>query len=133
MKLAIIGSRGLGGITLSGYIPADADEIISGGAAGIDTLAREYALAHGLRLTELLPEYERYGRRAPLVRNTEIVNRADAVLAFWDGRSHGTRFVIDECGARGVPVTVRVFGDPSADVPPSFIRLKVKGSREPRR
>lgn len=43
MKLAVIGSRGLGGITLPGYIPADADEIISGGAAGIDTLAREYA------------------------------------------------------------------------------------------
>ena len=41
-----------------------------------------------------LPEYERYGRAAPIVRNKKIVDYADKVIAFWDGNSKGTLSVI---------------------------------------
>lgn len=69
MKLAIIGSRGLWVEDLGAYLPPGVTELVSGGAKGIDTCAREYALSHGLKLTEFLPDYRRYGRAAPLVRN----------------------------------------------------------------
>ena len=48
-------------------------------------------------MTEILPDYARYSRGAPLVRNKEIVALADLVIAFWDGKSKGTRFVIAYC------------------------------------
>lgn len=106
MKVAVIGSRGLVVNNLEKFLPKDTTEIISGGARGIDSCAREYALAHGIKLTEFLPEYEKYGRSAPLKRNIKIIKKADLVLAFWDGTSRGTKFVIDNCNRMGVSVKV---------------------------
>lgn len=106
MKVAVIGSRGLTINNLEEYLPAETDEIISGGAKGIDQCAKEYALSHGIKLTEFLPEYGKYGRTAPLVRNITIIKNSDIVLAFWDGRSHETKFVIDKCREMGVKVDI---------------------------
>lgn len=108
MKVAIVGSRGLNVSNLETYLPDGVTEIISGGAKGIDTCAREYAISKGIQLTEYLPEYEKYGRTAPLKRNITIIEHADLVLAFWDGTSHGTKFVIDNCRRRGIPVKIFV-------------------------
>ena len=47
-----------------------------------------------IELTEYLPEYDRYGRAAPIIRNKRIVDCSDAVVAFWDGSSKGTLSVI---------------------------------------
>jgi len=91
MKVAIIGSRGLTVDNIGEYIPKEATEIVSGGARGIDRCAREYAIKHGLILTELLPDYKKYKKGAPLKRNLQIIDRADKVIAFWDGRSKGNR------------------------------------------
>ena len=89
MKIAVIGSRGLRIDNLGKYLPAETTEIISGGAKGIDTCAREYAIANNIKLTEFLPEYKKFGRFAPLKRNITIIENADVVLAFWDGKSNG--------------------------------------------
>ena len=104
MKVAVIGSRNLMVQDLGQYLPKETTEIVSGGAKGIDTYAKEYALAKGLKLTEFLPEYKKYGKGAPLKRNLQIINYADEVLAFWDGRSRGTKFVIGHCKAHNKPV-----------------------------
>lgn len=102
MKVAVIGSRGLTVNDLGKYLPEDTTEIVSGGAKGIDTCAKNYALSHNIKLTEFLPDYKRFGRAAPLKRNLKIIQNADLVLAFWDGNSHGMKFVIDECQRIGV-------------------------------
>lgn len=52
-------------------------------------------------MTEFLPDYKTYGRAAPIVRNKLIVSYADVVYAFWDGRSKGTKYVIDLCAKLG--------------------------------
>lgn len=65
-------------------------EVISGGAAGADSLAARWAMRNLVPLTELLPDYARYGAAAPHVRNAEIVRRAGLVLLAWDGASKGT-------------------------------------------
>ncbi|MBQ8780324.1 MAG: DUF2493 domain-containing protein [Oscillospiraceae bacterium] len=106
MKVAVIGSRGLTVPNLEKYLPENTTEIISGGAKGVDASAREYALSHGIKLTEFLPEYEKYGRKAPLERNILIIEAADLVLAFWDGQSRGTKFVIDRCRSSGKEVVI---------------------------
>ena len=108
MRVAVVGSRGLTVERLEDYLPIDTTEIVSGGARGIDACARDYALRHGLKLTEYLPEYNRYGRGAPLKRNITIIENADLVLAFWDGISHGTKYVIDNCKQRNIPVEVYI-------------------------
>ena len=106
MKVAVIGSRGLRVDHLEDYLPEGVTEIVSGGARGVDACARNYALRHGLKLTEFLPDYNRFGRGAPLMRNITIIENADLVLAFWDGQSRGTKYVIDNCKKRNIPVVV---------------------------
>lgn len=106
MRVAVIGSRSLTVKNLEKYLPPDTTEIVSGGARGVDRSAREYAKANGIKLTEFLPEYEKYGRKAPLLRNITIIQNADLVLAFWDGQSRGTQFVIEQCKTLRVPVKV---------------------------
>ena len=108
MKVAVIGSRGLSVSDLGRYLPENTTEIVSGGAKGVDTSAREYALAHEIKLTEFLPEYTKYGRSAPLKRNITIIEYSDIVIAFWDGKSRGTKFVIDNCRKLGVEVRVYI-------------------------
>lgn len=106
MKLAIIGSRNLEISDLGKYIPKGVGEIVSGGAKGIDTCARAFAMENGISLTEFLPDYKSYGRAAPLKRNLEIIDYADEILAFWDGKSKGTEFVINKAKKQNKKVTV---------------------------
>lgn len=108
MKVAVIGSRGLRVDNLEKYLPKETTEIVSGGARGIDTRAREYAVKNKIKLTEFLPEYEKYGRSAPIKRNLLIIDYADYVLAFWDGKSHGTKYVIDNCKKKNKRVRVLI-------------------------
>ncbi len=111
MKVAVIGSRGLTVSNLEKYLPKETTEIVSGGAVGIDTCAKEYAIKNNIKLIEFLPDYERYGRSAPLRRNLSIIDYADCVIAFWDGRSHGTKFVIDNCKKKNKKVRVLIPND----------------------
>lgn len=113
MKVAVVGSRkakdncyGL----LQSHIPAGCSEIISGGAEGIDALAGRYACERDIRLTVLFPDYETYGKSAPLVRNREIVRKADYVLVFWDGTSKGSLNVIITCLRHHKPVKLLMIG-----------------------
>lgn len=65
-------------------------QVVSGGAAGPDSLAAEWARANGVALRELRPDYAAHGAGAPHVRNAEIVAAAGLVLVVWDGMSRGT-------------------------------------------
>ena len=109
MKVAVIGSRELVDIDLDKYLPKNATEIGSGGAKGVDSLARNYAKKKGLKLSEFLPEYEKYARAAPLKRNDLIIEYADEVVAFWNGKSKGTAYVISKCKKQGKKITVYEF------------------------
>ena len=90
--VAVIGSRSL---TTCAAMVAHLDalraagqvvRVVSGGAAGPDQLAAQWASGHGVPLTE----YRAHGRAAPLVRNGLVVADADLVLVMWDGESRGT-------------------------------------------
>lgn len=110
MKIAIVGSRNIEAADIGKYVSAG-DEIISGGAKGADALAAEYARNNGLKLTVFLPEYEKYGRAAPIVRNKQIVDCADKIIAFWDGSSKGTLSVLKYAEKTGKPCRVILNGE----------------------
>ena len=105
MKIAVVGSRNITVSDLERYL-GECDEIVSGGAVGVDSCAAEYAMSRGLKLTVFLPEYDRYGRAAPIVRNRKLVDYADRVIAFWDGSSKGTLSVIRYAQKTGKPCAV---------------------------
>lgn len=106
MKLLIAGSRSITEFDLSSYISADVDTVISGGAGGVDSLAEQYADLHRLSKYIVRPRYDLYGRAAPIKRNEQMVNIADAVLIVWDGNSKGTKYIIDYSKRTGKPFTL---------------------------
>lgn len=53
-----------------------------------------------------MPEWDKLGKRAGMVRNTDMAHRADAIIAFWDGMSKGTRNMIQTCQRLGKPIQV---------------------------
>ena len=106
MKLAVIGSRNLTKIRLEEHFPVGVSEIVSGGARGVDLLAREFARKNHIPLVEFLPQYALYGRAAPLKRNEEIAAYADEAIAFWDGSSKGCAYTVKAFQRLGKRVTV---------------------------
>ena len=109
MRVAVIGSRQCGSLSAEEVVarlPEGCTEIVSGGARGVDRLAREAARRLGLPLREFLPDYGVFGRQAPLIRDREIAAYADQVLAFWDYQSRGTRYTILQALSMDKPVTI---------------------------
>lgn len=113
MRLAVVGSR-----SFSDYdrlcqgisnlnIPIEC--IVSGGAKGVDSLAARYVKENDLPLVEYLPEYSKYGRSAPILRNRQIVDNADCIIAFWDGASRGTKDSIDYARRQGKKVVIELY------------------------
>ncbi|MDR1297686.1 MAG: DUF2493 domain-containing protein [Deltaproteobacteria bacterium] len=87
---------------------AEVTEIVSGAAAGVDTLAVEYAEKHGLHC-ELFPaDWVRYKRKAGPIRNEQMARYADFGVAVWDGKSRGTGHMIGLMEGR---VFVRIVGE----------------------
>ena len=106
MKLLVAGSRDINDFDICGYIDAGVDTIICGGARGIDTIAEQYADEHRLSKIVLRPRYDLYGRAAPIRRNEEMVDMADAVLVIWNGKSNGTKHTVEYAKRRGKDLTV---------------------------
>jgi len=69
-------------------------------------MAEKYADEHSIPKLILNPEYARYGRHAPLMRNKLIVEVSDMIVAIWDGKSPGTRYTIDYARRLGKRVIV---------------------------
>lgn len=105
LNLAIVGSRGFPNSQYPRLVrevdrirqKLNVTTIISGGAKGADQLGERYAREHNLEIIKLLPDWRPNGIYDPGAgkkRNSEIVAQADYVLAFWDGKSTGTRDTI---------------------------------------
>jgi YspA, cpYpsA-related SLOG family len=108
-KVAIIGSRSFEDYELLKEVVGKFGRdfsIVSGGAAGADRLAERYATEFGKAITVFKPDWNRYGRGAGMVRNKQIIAEADAVFAFWDGSSKGTKNSIELAKKADKPIRV---------------------------
>lgn len=91
----------------AGVIADEPDlEIVSGMAKGADTIAYEIAKENGLTCHEFPADWKANGKRAGFMRNVDMSNFADGLLAFWDGESKGTKHMIDVMRSQGKPVYV---------------------------
>lgn len=82
--------------------------IVTGGARGVDTWAEEAAARYGLSCRVIRPDWDKHGKAAGLIRNTEIIRQATHVLAFHNGFSRGTRDSIKKSQEAGKPTKVWV-------------------------
>lgn len=82
-------------------------EIVSGGAKGVDTLGEQYAESMNLPLKVFMADWETHGRAAGPIRNRKMSENADALIAIWDGKSRGTKNMIETATKKGLVVYVK--------------------------
>ena len=96
MKYIIAGGRDFTNYTVMAKILKEfnIDTVISGCAKGADTLGAEWAAKNGIPLQTFPAYWDTYGKAAGFIRNAEMGEYADALIAFWDGQSKGTKHII---------------------------------------
>lgn len=85
--------------------------IVSGGAKGADSLGERWAKENNKKTLIFKPEWDKYGKSAGFIRNQEIVKNSDFVLAFWDGKSKGTKSSIDLCKKNEIPYKIIYYNE----------------------
>ena len=110
MKVVIAGSRDITdyNILLKAIkeCPFQITEVISGRARGVDTLGEQFAEDYGLKLHPFPADWKRLGNAAGPIRNAQMADFADAVLCVWDGKSSGTKDMMNQARKRGLPLYV---------------------------
>lgn len=118
MKIAVVGSRNFCDMQLVRYMveeyflpssgQAPYNVLVSGSARGVDSCAEETAKSIGAEVEIYIPEWDRLGKSAGFIRNRQIIDAADMVLAFWDGESKGTKNSIDLAVAAKKPINIYI-------------------------
>lgn len=110
MKVIIAGSRSIidpaivvAAVEASGFKIA---EVVSGCCRGVDKLGEKWAEDRGLPVKRFLANWGKHGKSAGPIRNREMAEYADALIAIWDGKSRGTANMIEEAEKRGLKVFV---------------------------
>lgn len=99
MKVIIAGSRTItdpqvvaDAVRKSGF---QVTEVVSGCARGVDLLGSQWAAHNGIPWKAFPADWEKHGKKAGYLRNVEMANYAEALIAVWDGESRGTKHMID--------------------------------------
>jgi hypothetical protein len=112
MKIIIAGSRNFNDYNL---LKTSCDklltqftniEIVSGTARGADKLGERYAGEKGYDIKQFPANWDKHGKSAGYIRNDEMAQYADMLIAFWDGTSKGTKHMIDLANKRGIKVEI---------------------------
>lgn len=85
----------------------DIKTVISGGAKGVDALGERYSEENMIDLKIFRADWERHGRAAGPLRNRKMAENADALIAIWDGKSRGTKNMIETAHKVGLLVYVK--------------------------
>ena len=86
--------------------------VISGTARGADQMGERYARERGFQLRRFPADWEQYGKSAGHIRNAKMADNADALIAFWDGESKGTKNMIDNARRKGLALRVIQYKKP---------------------
>ena len=109
MKVGVVGSRSFNDVRyIFEYLDAikDITLLVSGGAKGPDSIAESWAKEHGIATQIFLPQWKTYGMQAGMLRNSQIVEASDMIIAFWDGHSKGTSDTISKCCKLRKPIKI---------------------------
>lgn len=121
IRIIVAGGRdfnnyGLLKLTLKEYIErleiVDLSQVIivSGAAKGADTLGEHFAYDYGIDIRRFPAKWDEFGKSAGIIRNCEMANYAGKAIgvlfAFWDGKSRGTKHMIEVARKRGLEVHI---------------------------
>lgn len=111
MRVIIAGSRTINDIALvriainnSGFTIT---EVVCGGAKGVDRLGEQWAKENDISIEYFLADWDMYGRRAGILRNSQMAKYADALITVWDGVSPGTNNMIAVMSKLGKPIYIQ--------------------------
>jgi glycerophosphoryl diester phosphodiesterase len=79
---------------------------VSGKARGADSLGETWGNEKNVPIKSFPANWDLYGKRAGYLRNTEMADYADGLIAFWDGESKGTKHMIDTANNKGLEVHI---------------------------
>jgi len=112
MKTIIAGSRTIEDYELLSKIIKESnfkiDLIVSGGAKGVDELGERYAREHAIPLKLFPADWDKYGKSAGMIRNQQMVDYADSLIAIWDGKSKGTAHTINQAKKKGLQLKIHL-------------------------
>lgn len=86
------------------------DEVVCGEATGADSIGKEWAIKNGIHVKSFPAEWDKFGRMAGPIRNRDMGKYADYLVAFWDGKSRGTKDMINymqQIGKHGKVIIVK--------------------------
>ena len=84
-------------------------EVVSGGATGVDTLAIQYAMENNIPSQTFMANWTKHGNAAGPIRNRQMADSAEALIAIWDGKSRGTKNMIEEATKRNLKVFIKEY------------------------
>ena len=122
MKLIIAGSRNFNDYNFlkekikenffnNEFFPNIITEIVSGTAKGADTLGEIFALEHNILIKRFKPNWKKYGKSAGMIRNNQMADYADVLICFWDGKSKGSKHMINVMKIKKKEVYVELFSN----------------------
>lgn len=110
MKTIIAGSRDnityddvVAAMKLCGWVPT---EVVSGTARGVDIFGEIWAEENNIPIKRFRPDWNKHGKGAGFIRNAQMAEYADALVAIWDGQSKGTKNMIDSASKKGLNVFI---------------------------
>lgn len=116
MRVIIAGSRHLAGLDVWASIVRglrelglmqSVSEVVSGGAQGVDAVGETYARRFEIPVKRFPANWHKHGRAAGPIRNQEMAEYADALVAIWDGRSRGTADMIRQAERFGLKISIQ--------------------------
>lgn len=116
MKVIVAGSRNItdknvvGDAMQNSGWDIEVSEIVHGGARGVDSLAEFWAWLFKIKCKIFYPDWDKYGKAAGPIRNREMAKYADALVAIWDGKSRGTKNMIEEAKKRNLKIYIHTIG-----------------------
>ena len=112
IKIIICGSRGFRDLSLVEQkvinLQADCDYVLmTGNARGVDQAAEHQAYISGVYNLQFPADWDKHGKAAGIIRNIEMLDHIpDKVIAFWDGKSPGTKHMIEQSLKRKINLEV---------------------------
>ena len=83
--------------------------IISGTAKGADSLGEKYAKENNYQIERFPADWNKFGRSAGYKRNKQMAENSDAAIVFWDGKSKGSKHMIEICQEQKKPFRIIKF------------------------
>lgn len=126
MRIIISGSRSfihfptLVGVCNHYLQNVQSPHIVCGHARGADSLAFQYAKERGLPVKSFHPQWAKYGNAAGVIRNQQMAQYAQGVLAFWNGESRGTKNMLHHAKKQGLAIRVFFFNQLFSELGPPF-------------